>query len=127
MWMWAAEKAPRSQSATFSKRTPPPAECVIPKTARDYLNQNFYLPDGLFVGNTSLEKVKVILHDSDSPKPHILSIQTLLFLSAPDSSAAIPIYGVFFSLLTQFSTLHVCRESDQQEMRREFSVKTPPS
>lgn len=103
--MWAAGKALRSQSVTFAKRTPPPAECVIPKTARHYLNQNFYLPDGLFVGNTSLEKVKVILHDSDSPKPHILSIQTFLFFSAPYSSATISIYGVFFTYAV--STLRV--------------------
>lgn len=103
MWTWAAGKTPRSPNATFAKRTPPPpAECVIPKTARHYLNQNFYLPNGLFIGNTSLEKVKVILHDSDSPKPHILSIQTFLFFNAPYSFATISIYGVY---LLSFNSL----------------------
>lgn len=102
MWVWAVGKARCSHRLTSARRTPPPAECVIPKAARHYLNQNFYLPNGLFIGNTSLEKVKVILHDSDSPKPHILSIRTFLFFKASYSSATISIYGVFFSLLMQF-------------------------
>lgn len=109
-WVWAEGTALRSWSTTFTARTPPPAECVIPKTARHYLNQNFYLPDGLFVGNRSLEEAKVTLHDSDSPKPHILSIQTFPLFDTPYSSATISIYGVFFSLLTQFQP-RMCAEN----------------
>lgn len=126
MWTWAVGKGPCSRSATFAQWIPPLAECVIPKAARHYLNQNFYLPDGLFVGNTSLEKVKVILRDSDSPKPHILSVQTssLLFSAAPyyGSESFIHLWS-FVSSTYAVSALRVRRESDQQQTRRERGVK----
>lgn len=123
MWTWAEGKALCSWSETFAERTPPPAKCAIPKTARHYLNQNFYLPNGLFVGNASLEKVKVILHDSDSPKPHILSVQASLFFAAPLELCSFIHLWSFVSSTYAVSALRARRESDQHETRRELGVK----